>query len=75
LDEGEVGGKRVVARRHPTTLLDPSEESLDLVASAVEIGAEADLIAATAFWRNVGPCALPHGKLFDPINVLATVGK
>jgi hypothetical protein len=74
LDEGEVGGKRVVARRHPTTLLDPSEESLDLVASAVEIGAEADLIAAIFFWRNVG-LALPLGKLFDPINVLATVGK
>ena len=32
----------VVARRHPTTLFDPVEEPLDLVASAVEIGAEAD---------------------------------
>jgi hypothetical protein len=39
LNEGKVvGGKPVVARRHPTTLFDPVEEPLDLVASAVEIG-------------------------------------
>jgi hypothetical protein len=57
LDEGEaIGGKLVVTRRHPT-LLDPIEESLDPVAGAVEIRAEADRIAAIAFWRDVGPCA------------------
>jgi hypothetical protein len=46
-------------------LLDPIEESLDPVAGAVEIRAEADRIAAIAFWRDVGPCALLHGKLSD----------
>jgi hypothetical protein len=33
-----VGSKPVIARRHPTTLFDPVEEPLDLVASTVEIG-------------------------------------
>src|SRR6266481_5405145 len=65
----------VVTRRRPTTLLDPIEESLDPVAGAVEIRAEADRIAAIAFWRDVGPCALLHGKLSDPVGVIATVGK
>jgi len=55
LNEGKVvGGQLVVARRHPTTLFDPVEEPLDLVASTVEIGAEADRIAAVAFRRDVG---------------------
>jgi hypothetical protein len=73
LDEGEViGGKLVVTRRRPTTLLDPIEESLDPVAGAVEIRAEADRITAIAFWRDVGPCALLHGKLSDQIGVVAT---
>jgi len=53
-----VGSKPVIARRHPTTLFDPVEEPLDPVASAVEIGAEADRIAAVAFRRDVGPRAL-----------------
>jgi hypothetical protein len=56
LNEGKVvGGKLVVARRNPTALLDSVEEPLDPVASAVEIGAEADRIAAVAFRRDVGP--------------------
>jgi hypothetical protein len=36
------------------TLFDPVKEPLDPVASAVEIGAEADRIAAVAFRRDVG---------------------
>jgi len=49
LNEGKVvGSEPVVARRHPTTLFDPVEEPLDLVASGMEIGAEADRIAAIA---------------------------
>jgi hypothetical protein len=36
---------------------------------------EADRIAAIAFWRDVGPRALLHGKLSDPVGVVATVGK
>jgi hypothetical protein len=55
LNEGKVvGSKPVIARRHPTTLFDPVKEPLDPVASAVEIGAEADRIAAVAFRRDVG---------------------
>jgi len=47
LNEGKVvSGEPVVARRDSAALFDPVEESLDLVASAVEIGAEADRIAA-----------------------------
>jgi hypothetical protein len=39
LNEGKiVRGEPVVARSHPTTLFDPVEEPLDLVATAVEIG-------------------------------------
>jgi hypothetical protein len=50
LNECEVvGGEPIVARRHPTILFDPVEEPLDLVASTIEIGAEADRIAAIAF--------------------------
>src|SRR5262249_31601682 len=56
-------------------LFDPVEEPLDLVASAVEIGAEADRIAAIAFRRDVGPRALLHGTLSDPVGVIAPVGK
>ena len=67
------GDDPLVARRHPTTLFDLVEEPLDLVAST--IGAKADWIAAIAFRRDVGPRALLHGKLPDPIRVLATVGK
>jgi hypothetical protein len=76
LDEGEViRGKLVVARRDPTALLDPIEEPLDPVAGAVEIRAEADRIAAIAFWRDVGPCAFLYGKLSDPVPVVPSVGK
>ena len=52
-----------MARRHPTTLFDPVEEPFDLVASAIEVRAEADRIAAIAFWRDVSPRPLFHGKL------------
>jgi hypothetical protein len=56
LDEGEVvGGKFVVARRHPTTLLDPIEEPFDPVAGVVEIRAEADRAVAIAFWAGCWP--------------------
>jgi len=56
-------------------LLDPIEEALDPVAGTVEIRAEADWSAAIAFWRDVGPCALLHGKFSDPVGIVATVGK
>jgi hypothetical protein len=53
LNEGKVvGSKPVIARRHPTTLFDLVEEPLDPVASVVEIGAEANRIAAVAFRRD-----------------------
>jgi hypothetical protein len=75
LNEGKVvGGKAVVARRDPMTLFDPVEEPLDPVTGAVEIRAEADRIVAISFRRDVGPCALFHGKLSDPIGVIAAVG-
>ena len=64
-----VGGEPVVAGRDPTTLFDPVEEPLDLVARAIEIGAEADRIAAIAFRRDVGPRALLNGKLSDPVEL------
>ena len=76
LYEGKVvSGEPVVARCHPTTLFDSVEEPLDLVASAVEIGTEADRIAAIAFRWNVGPRALLHGKLSDPVGIIATIRK
>ena len=76
LDEGKVvGGEFVVTCRDPAALLDPVEEPFDLVAGTVEIGAEADRIVAIAFLRDVGPCAFLHGKLSDPIGVVATVGE
>ena len=73
MNEGKVvGGKPVIARRHATALFDPVEEPPDPVASAVEIRAEADRIAAIAFRRDISPCALLHGKLSDPVGVVAT---
>jgi hypothetical protein len=48
LDEGKVVGG-VVARRDSAALFDPVEKSFDLIASAVEIWAKADRIAAIAF--------------------------
>jgi hypothetical protein len=76
LHEGEVvGGQLVVVRRNPTALLDPIEETLDPVAVAVEIRAEADRITAIAFWRDDSPCASPHGEPPNPIGVIATVGR
>ena len=76
MDESKVvGGKPVIARRHAATLFDPIEESLDLVASAVEIGAEANRTVAITSRRDVGSRALFHGKLSDPIGVIASVGK
>jgi hypothetical protein len=75
LNEGKVVcGKPVVACRHPTTLFDPVKEPFDPVASAVEIRAEADWIAAIAFRRDIRPRALLHGKLSDPVGIVATVG-
>jgi hypothetical protein len=56
-------------------LLDPIEEPFDLIAGAVEIGAEADRIVAIAFRWDVGPCAFLHGKPSDPIGIVATIDK
>jgi hypothetical protein len=56
-------------------LFDPVEESVDPVASAVEMRAEADRIAAIALRWDVGLRALLHGKLSDPVSVIAAVGK
>ena len=76
MNEGKVvRDKSVVARSHPTTLFDPVEEPLELVARAIEIGAEADRIAAIAFRRAVGSRALLNGKLSDPVGVIAAVGQ
>jgi hypothetical protein len=54
-----VGSQLVVARRNPTALLDPVEETLDPVAVAVEIGAEANRIVAIAFRRDFCTCTSP----------------
>jgi len=56
-------------------MFDPVEEPLDLVASAIEIGAEADRIAPIPSRRDVGPRALLHGELSDPVRVIAAVGQ
>jgi hypothetical protein len=56
-------------------MFDPIVEPLDPVAGAIEIRAEADRIGAIAFWRDVGPRAVLHGKVSDPVGVVATVGK
>ena len=48
-----VGGELVVARRNPAAVFDLVEKAFDPVAGAVEIRAEADWIAAIAFWRDV----------------------
>ena len=76
MDEGKVVYRKpIVARRDPTALFDPVEEPFDVIASAIEVRAKADRIAAIAFWRDVGPRTLLHGKLSDPIGIVATVGK
>src|SRR5579871_6584153 len=59
----------------PTALFDPVEEPFDVIASAIEVRAKADRIAAVAFWRDIGPRTLLHRKLSDPVGVIATVGK
>jgi hypothetical protein len=51
-------------------LLDAIEEPFDPVAGAVEIRAKADWIVAIALGRDVGPCAVLHGKLSDPIGAV-----
>ena len=61
-----VGRKLVVARRDPTTLLDPIEEPFDPVAWAVEIKAETDRIVTIAFRWDVGPCASLQGRAPAP---------
>ncbi|MGX1320989.1 hypothetical protein AB7M17_004442 [Bradyrhizobium sp. USDA 377] len=41
MDEGKmIGGKLVITRRHPTTLLDPVEEPSNSIAGAMEVGAK-----------------------------------
>ena len=44
-----IGGKLVVARRQPTSLLNLVEEALHPVAVTIEVRAEADQIVAIAF--------------------------
>ena len=62
MDEGKVVSRKpVVARRHTTTLFDPVEEPFDLVASAIKVRAEADRIAAIAFWGDVWPTPFRAG--------------
>jgi len=39
--------------------------------TAIKSMAEADWIAAIAFWRYVGPRAFLHGKIPDPVGVIA----
>ena len=51
------------------------EEPLDLVASPIQIRTEADRTVAIALGRDGCPCAFLHGKLPDPIGVVAAVGK
>jgi hypothetical protein len=66
LNEGKVvGGEPVVARRYPTTLLDPIEEPLHPVTGAVEIQTEADRIAAIAFRAkaDITPPTIPAGTV------------
>ncbi len=57
----------LVARRNPAAVLDLVEKPLDLIPGSIEIRAEADRIVAIAFRRDVGPRALHHGKLSDPV--------
>ena len=74
LDECEViGGKLVVVRCGPTTLLDLVEEAFDEVAGSVEIRTEADRTVAIAFRRDVGPSAFLDGELSDPVGVADSV--
>jgi hypothetical protein len=42
-------------RNHPTAFLDPIEEPFDAVASAIEVRAKADRIAAVAFSAGYWP--------------------
>jgi hypothetical protein len=65
----------LVARRNPAAVLDLVEKPLDLIPGSIEIRAEADRIVAIAVRRDVGPRALHHGKLSDPVGVVATVGE
>ena len=59
LDEGEVIRRElVVARCDPPTLFDLVEESLDQIAGAIEVGAEADRLRPVPSWRNVCPCTV-----------------
>jgi hypothetical protein len=67
LNEGKVvGSKPVIARRHLTTLFDPVKEPLEPVASAVEIGAEADRIAAVAFGGMLAHAPFSRGTDLAP---------
>jgi len=68
LNEGKVVGREpFVARGYPTTLLDPIEEPLDLIATAVEIRAEAYRTAAIAFRRGCWPArpSTRHARLWQ----------
>jgi hypothetical protein len=53
---------------------DPVPEPLEPVASAVQIRAVSDWIAAISFRRDVGPRALLYSKLSDPVGVIGLAG-
>ena len=54
-----VGEEPGVAGYDPTTLFDPVEEPLDLVSREIEIGAEADRVAAIVSRWDVGHAPSP----------------
>jgi hypothetical protein len=74
LDKCEVVvGELVVSGRDPSALLDLVEESLDQITCAVQIGTEADRLAAIAFRRNICPCALLTDEGPDPVGVISSI--
>jgi hypothetical protein len=74
LDKCEiVGGELVVSSRDSSALLDLAEEPLDQITCAVQIGTEADRLAAIAFRRNICPCALLTDEGPDPVGVISSI--
>jgi hypothetical protein len=63
----------VVARCNPTAVLDLVEEPFDQIPSAIEIRAEANRLAAIAFWRDIGKRALVDGKGSDLVGIIAAI--
>jgi len=55
-------------------VFDPVEEAFDPIAGVVEVRAEANRIAAVAFWRDVGPGAFHRHEFSDPVGIVAAIG-